>query len=405
MTNSLHRIDLFDPAVFSDGPPHEAFDRLRSETPVYWNARESERDGGFWALTRHADILHVSRDTETFTSSLGFAVPRKSADEAARFGDNIMYRDPPEHTQHRKPLNRTFTPKAMNDFEPGVRDLTRAILDKALALGSFDLIPHIAAELPAQVVCWVIGIPDEDRGQIVKWAPNVFFNRDGSPEGEQRFFAAIQGIMGYSQKIKTDKRACPADDVMSLLLAAEVNGCPMSEGTLDHWFFAFAQAGFETTHTLIAQGLNFLLQRPDLVDLLVAEPDRIPKIIEEMLRFHTPVNMMARTTTRDTEIAGQPIAAGQYVTMWYSAANRDPEVFDRPHQFIPDRSPNNHLAFGGTGSPHYCLGAHLARLEMRVLLEELVERKFPMRVVGPAVRYRGMFINALKSLPVEVTTR
>ena len=398
MSIHLEQVDLFDPELFRDGPPHDVFDRLRRETPVYWNVRQDDPDGGFWALTRYADVVTVSRDPARFTSSQGFSAPREPRTNPAFF-ENIMYRDPPDHTQHRKPLNRAFTPRAMVDLEGRVRSITLQIIDEVWAMDRFDWVPNVAAQLPARVVASVIGVPDVDHGKLVEWASDIF-GRDGSPEASGRFNDAVGSIMGYAEHLKVTKRSCPADDVMSSLLEAEVNGSPLSETTLSMWFLTLAQAGFETTHTLIAQGLLVLSDRPALRDRMTRERDIIPRVVEEMLRFITPVNMMARTAVEDVELNGHLIRAGQYVTMWYSAANRDPDVFDAPHHFDPDRSPNNHQAFGALGSPHYCLGAHLARLEMRVLLEELATRGFPFDVDGPAERMPGVFMNALAHLPV-----
>jgi cholest-4-en-3-one 26-monooxygenase len=399
MSLTTDRIDLFDPATFAAGPPHELFDVLRREAPVYWNPREDDPDGGFWALTRHADVVAVSRDPARFTSSHGFAAPRREPDNPA-FYENIMYRDPPGHTDHRRPLNRTFTPKAMGDFEPMVRTITRQILDGLAGLSEFDWVPRVAAELPARVVASVIGVPEADQGKVVEWASDIF-GRDGTPERDARFAAAVGGIMQYAGALTAEKRACPVHDVMSLLTETEVAGAPLSDLTLHMWFLSLAQAGFETTHTLIAQSMLLLSVRPDLRERLIQDPGTIPRCVEELLRYITPVNMMARTATEDIELHGTQIHKGQYVTMWYCATNRDPEVFEAPHEFRVDRGTTSQQAFGAAGSPHYCLGAHLARLEMRVLLEELVSRGVPFEVSGPAVRVPGVFLNALAELPVR----
>jgi cholest-4-en-3-one 26-monooxygenase len=398
MSVHVDAVDLFDPELFRDGPPHEVFDRLRREEPVFWNAREGDPDGGFWALTRYADVVRVSRDPATFTSSLGFSAPREVPANPA-FAENIMYRDPPDHTRHRKPLNRAFTPRAMADLEQQVRAIAVQILDQVSTMDRFDWVPDVAAQLPARVVASVIGVPEVDHGRLVEWA-SAIFGRDGSAEASARFNTAVAGIMSYAEQLKTEKRSCPADDVMSALLEARVDGAPLSETALSMWFLTLAQAGFETTHTLIAQGMLLLSDRPEWRERMSVDDDVIPRVVEEMLRFVTPVNMMARTAVEDVELDGATMRAGQYVTMWYCATNRDPEVFDAPHEFDPDRSPNNHQAFGALGSPHYCLGAHLARLEMRVLLEELARRRFPFEVAGPAERVPGVFMNALACLPM-----
>jgi cholest-4-en-3-one 26-monooxygenase len=401
MTIGVSGIDLLDPELFGYGPPHDIFDQLRREVPVYWNVRETEPDGGLWVLTRYADVAAVSRDSERFTSSFGFALPREP--HGPVFSENIMFRDPPDHTKHRRPLNRSFTPKAMIDLEELVRAIVLEILESLDSSDTFDWVPRVAAELPARVVASIVGVPETDHSKLVEWASDIF-GRDGSPASNVRFNSAVTAIMGYAETLKVIKRSCPGDDVMSLLLATEIDGKPMTETALSMWFLTLAQAGFETTHTLIAQGMLVLSERSDIRKRLVNDREAVPRAVEELLRFVAPVNLMARTALEDVEMNGEVIRAGQYVTMWYCAANRDPEVFENPHDFDIDRSPNPHQAFGASGSPHYCLGAHLARLEMRVLLEELAATDFPYEVVGPPERAPGVFMNALRHLPMAKQT-
>jgi cholest-4-en-3-one 26-monooxygenase len=400
VTATTHeQIDLWDAELFRGGPPHAVFDRLRAESPLHWSVNPDDPDGGFWSLTRHADILVVSRDAERFTNSAGFTAPRRVAADSGPFADNIMYRDPPVHTAHRKPLNRAFTPKAMTEIEDRVRAVVVEVLDGLEGRANFDWVPEVAAEIPARVVASVIGVPEEDHGNIVEWASSIFGN-DGSPESAVRFGGAVQGIMSYASTLVSTRRAQPSEDIMTLLLSAQVDGEPLTDGVLQMWFLSLAQAGFETTHTLIAQGMVLLDAMPELRARLTDDPDAVNPAVEEFLRYVTPVNLMARTATCDVEMHGQTIRKGQYVCMWYVAANRDPEVFTDPHVFDLDRRPNVHQAFGAAGSPHYCIGAHLARLEMRILLEELVARGFPYRVDGPAERMGSVFMNALMHLPV-----
>jgi cholest-4-en-3-one 26-monooxygenase len=393
------QVDLWDEELFRDGPPFAVFDRLRSQSPLHWSEHEEDPDGGFWSLTRHDDIRMVSRDSESFTNAVGFSVPRRGGTEIGVFADNIMYRDPPDHTAHRKPLNRAFTPKAMSAIEEQVRGVVVSVLDGLEGRSDFDWVPEVAAQIPARVVASVIGVPEADHANIVEWASSIFGN-DGSAESMARFGVAVQGIMSYAGTLISTRRAQPSEDIMTLLLSAQVDDEPLTDGVLQMWFLTLAQAGFETTHTLIAQGMAVLDALPDLQARLTADPGAVEPAVEEMLRYISPVNLMARTATRDVEMHGRTIRPGQYVCMWYVAANRDPEVFADAHRFDLDRRPNPHQAFGATGSPHYCLGAHLARLEMRVLLEELVARGFPYRVDGPSERMSSVFMNALVHLPV-----
>jgi cytochrome P450 len=396
------QVDLWDPGLFRNGPPLEIFDRLRVEAPLHWSPRADDPDGGFWSLTRHADVQALSRDYARFTNKLGTGVPRYSAGEMAHWGDNIMYRDPPDHTAHRKPVNRLLSPKAVNELAGMVRSVVVGLLDGLEGRDRFDWVPEVAAEIPARVVAFFIGIPQEDHGNIVTWASNVFGN-DGTPEATARWQDAIQAIMAYGANLVSTRRAQPSDDVMTILLSTQVDGQPLTDDVLLNWFLALNQAGFETTHTLIAQGMVLLDEFPDLRERLAADRAAIGPAVEEMLRYITPVNFMARTATQDVELHGRTIRHGQYVCLWYSAANRDPEVFVDPHRFVVDRSPNPHQSFGAAGAPHYCIGAYLARLEMRILLEELADRGFPFRLDGPPERAPGVWINALKHLPVTRT--
>jgi cholest-4-en-3-one 26-monooxygenase len=394
-------IDLWDLDLFQDGPPHEIFDRLRAAAPLHWSPRPGDPDGGFWSVTRYADVHALSRDHSRFTNTDGFTFPRRTGDHGP-FVNNIMYRDPPAHTAHRKPLNRSFTPKAMLEIEAQVRAVVVGVIDRLDGRVSFDWVPEVAAEIPARVVASIIGVPEEDHGNLVEWASSIF-GQDGSPEATARFQQAVGSVMGYGKTLVSARRAKPSDDIMTLLLSAEVDGAPLTDAVMEMWFVTLTGAGFETTHTAIAQGMVLLDSMPDLRQRLIADRGAITSAVEELLRYITPVNFMARTATEDVDLHGETIRKGQYVCLWYAAANRDPEVFADPHRFDPDRTPNAHQAFGAMGSPHYCLGAHLARLELRILLEEMAVRGFPWRVTGPAERLRSPFMNALKKLPVALT--
>jgi cholest-4-en-3-one 26-monooxygenase len=393
--------DLWNPDLFEDGPPHAIFDGLRTTDPVYWNP-PSRGSSGFWVLTRFSDTMTVSRDTTNFTSSFGFTDVQADPGHVAFFADNIMYRDPPGHTAHRSPIARMFTRNAMSGLLDRVRSIVIEVLDALPTQGEFDWVSRVAAEIPSRVVSDVLGVPSEDHRLLVEWANDIFC-RDSSEETETRYQAAVQGIIGYVGPFKRTKLDSPDGNVMSVLMSTEVDGSVLTDPVLDQWFLALSQAGFETTHTLIAQGTLMLLEQRDLLDTLEST-ETISSATEEMLRYIAPVNFMGRTATQDVELQGKTIRAGEYVTMWYSAANRDPSAFPEPHSIDLKRKQNNHQAFGAPGSPHYCLGAHLARLEMRILLEELLARGFPYELADPAERKRGVFMNALKRLPVRPVT-
>jgi cholest-4-en-3-one 26-monooxygenase len=398
--SNTEAIDLWNLDLFESGPPHAIFDLLRAADPLHWSPRPGELDEGFWSVTRYADVHALSRDYVRFTNTEGFTYPRRTGDHGP-FVDNIMYRDPPAHTVHRKPLNRSFTPKAMLDIEDQVRAVVVSVIDRLDGRTSFDWVSEVAAEIPARVVASIIGVPDQDHGNLVEWASDIFGN-DGSPDAMARFQQAVGSVMGYGKTLVSTRRAQPSDDIMTLLLSAEVDGAPMTDAVMEMWFVTLTGAGFETTHTAIAQGMLLLDSMPDLRQRLTGDREAIPTVVEELLRYVTPVNFMARTATEDVELHGQMIRKGQYVCLWFAAANRDPEVFVDPHRFDPDRKPNPHQAFGAMGSPHYCLGAHLARLELRILIEEMAARGFPWRLDGQVERPRGPFMNALRRVPVAL---
>ena len=341
----------------------------------------------------------MSRDAARFTSTLGFTVPREREIDPV-LSQGVMYRDPPDCVRHRKPLTRFFTMNAMAGCDRTVRAIVLQVLDEVSDLDEFDFVEKVAAEIPARTVARLVGMPDADHGKLVEWAYGLF-SRDWGGDGYQRFEEASAAIAEYAAWFIEEKRTDPGDDVTSALLEVHLDGEPLSSTVIDMWFHSLVGAGFETTHTLIAQGLVLLDELPELRERLTQDEGAIPNTIEEMLRFICPVNMLARTAVVDVELDGQLISAGNYVTMWFPAANRDPAVFDDPHTFDIDRMPNRHQAFGAAGSAHYCLGANLAKLEMRVLLEELAARDFPFELAGEPVNTPGMFMNSLSHVPVR----
>jgi cholest-4-en-3-one 26-monooxygenase len=403
MTTGPDPAALADLRNWADGPPHALFDQLRAAGPVHWVPGEwgTQDSGGYWAVLSHAGVMEVARAAETYTSTRGAAYPN-FAEEVADGGHNMMFQDDPRHHRLRVLAGRTFSPRVVARFDDWVRSITAEAVDAAYAKGRFDVVADVASVIPARVIAELMGVPVEDRELVVSWSKAIF-QRD-TPEGRAAAGKAMGGLLEYSMTLRDRKRAEPGVDVVSEIIATEGEGGGMTEDEYKHFIMLLLAAGFETTHTLMAQTVRMLLEDEDIdasARAAVAHGG-VKALGEEFLRMVSPAMNMARYATCDTTLAGREVRAGQAVVMWFIAANRDHEVFADPHRFVADREPNNHVAFGPRGSPHYCLGHALGRLEGRVLLEDLLARP-RLRQTGPAVRSGGVFINGLKALPVEVT--
>jgi cholest-4-en-3-one 26-monooxygenase len=401
----LAEIDLLSADAFIEGVPHEWFTYLREHAPLY---RHPEPNGpGFWVVTRYDDVVALNRDWETNSSDqdhggvVGLAEPEEDVN-FEQGGKLMLTMDPPDHTRYRKLVNKGFTPRMIGALEPHIRELAANIVDAAVSRGTCDFVTDIAAELPLEAIAELIGVPLEDRHKIFDWSNRMIGSED--PEylvsAEATTTAQIEMFM-YAQQLADDRRAEPRDDIVTKLLEAEVDGDKLSELDFNLFFLLLAVAGNETTRNAISHGLDALLQHPDQYQLLVDDPGRVAPATEEILRWASPVMYFRRNTTRDHDMRGEHIQAGDKVSLWYISANRDDEVFDDPFRFDVTRDPNPHIAFGG-GGPHFCLGASLARLEIRVLFEELVQRAPRISAVHGAQRLRSNFINGIKHLPVAI---
>ncbi|MGH9209662.1 MAG: cytochrome P450 [Acidimicrobiales bacterium] len=403
----IDQIDLLDRDRFTEGIPHEWFTWLRENAPVY---HHDEPGGpGFWVITKHADVIACNRDAQTFSSAAAYGgvvglegpvAPPPGAEGVARM---MLYMDPPDHTRYRKLVNRGFTPRMIAALEVHVREMTARILDEAVAKQDCDFVVDIAAELPLEVIAELIGVPHEDRHKLFDWSNRLVGSED--PEyivsAEETLEAQIEMFM-YAQELGEQRRAEARDDIVSTLLEAEIDGDRLDAMDFNMFFMLLAVAGNETTRNAIAHGMNAFLEHPDQYQLLAADPEgRIHGATEEILRWASPVMYFRRNVQRDVEVRGQAIKAGDKVSLWYISANRDDEVFDDPFTFDIQRDPNPHIAFGG-GGPHFCLGAQLARLEIRVLFQELVTRVPRVEPLGQPDRLRSNFIGGIKHLPVRL---
>ncbi|MCS3835697.1 cholest-4-en-3-one 26-monooxygenase [Pseudomonas sp. JAI111] len=389
-------LDLVDPATFAEGPPHTYFDYLRAQDPCH--LQDDPRGGKLWSLTRHADIRALSMDKERFTSAFGFLYPNVPA--GTRGEDNLMFTDGPRHARLRSFLAGSFSPRVVAQFDHWIREICVAIVSKVKTVGSFDAIAEIAAELPAQVIASILGVPNEDRHNIVTWATALFGRMD--PEiGIQGYMAARTQVEAYALELRELKRKQPGADMATELMLATAADGPITDGEYQQSVYSLMIAGFETTHTLIAQSLLLMASDPDVQRQVDEAPrESLREVIDEFLRVVSPVNHMGRTALQDVEIHGKQIKKGDFVMMWYAAGNRDPEVYQDPHRYNYRRDRKGHIAFGGGGA-HFCIGAHLARLEVEILLDEFRKAGLKLELDGAPQRAIDVAINAIRRLPMK----
>ena len=390
-------LDLFDLGMFADGPPHEVFRRLRDEAPVCFLG---EPNGpGFWAVTCYDDVVAVSRDAATFTSEPRVFI--EDPDQPAGDEHLMINVDPPRHTKLRKIVNRGFTPRQVAVLEPRIRETVVGLLNAAREQGEFDLVHDVAVELPLQVIAELVGVPQEDRHRV--FALTEIMMSVGDPDlghTVEDARAAITEMFTYVDALANERTGNPGDDLLSLILRADVDVEALTPLETDFFFMLLMNAGSETTRNLITGGMLALFDHPDDRARLQSDLTLVPSAIEEMLRWVTPVMHFRRTAAHDVELGGKIIRAGDKVVLWYSSANRDERTFPNAEVFDVARTPNEHVAFGA-GGPHFCLGASLARLEARVMFEELLARIPTLAPAGPVVRLGSNFINGIKSLPVR----
>jgi cytochrome P450 len=398
----LTGINLKDPAFFVPGVPHDVFRRLRHEAPVYWNPEPEEWEPGFWALTRYEDVVAVSKNPGLFSSQLGghqisYPPGIEYNQVTAAIVGNMIGMDPPAHNTYRKLVSPSFTAAAVKKMEPAIRAVVVSILDRVASLGACQFVSTVAAELPLIVLCDLLGVPQEDRHLLFGWTQRLTdFSNDPAD-----FLAAYGELFAYGQGLVERRRQEPTGDLMSIMARAEIDGQQIDQQLMDGFFLLLVIAGNETTRNTISGGLLALIEHPEQRRLLLDDPSLIPSAVEEMLRWVTPVIHFRRTATADTEIRGQAIQRGDKVVMWYPAANRDEAVFDQPDVFDVRRKPNDHIAFGE--GQHFCLGAWLARLELRVMFEELLRRLPDIELTGAVKRLPSYFLAGITEMPVRFT--
>lgn len=409
---ALADINLWDKDRFVEGVPHDWFETLRREAPVFWHEGDASFDGPqgsagpFWCVTGYDDVVTVNRDNATFSSAARLVFMWDPDDENLEQQRLLMLNmDPPLHTRYRRLINKGFTPRMVSELETTMRKRTREIIDRVAEKGECDFVTEVAAELPLQVIADLMGVPQDDRHKLFEWS-NRMIGADDPEYGitEEIAQQASMELYAYAAQLAEEKRANPKDDLISVLTTAEVDGERLSGLEIDLFFLLLSVAGNETTRNLISHGMVDLLNNPDQLEKVRANRALLPGTVEEMLRYASPVMHFRRTATTDVELSGQPIKAGDKVVIWYISANRDEKIFADPYTFDIERTPNEHVAFGG-GGPHFCLGANLARLEITVMFDEVLDRLDDIELTAPVSRLRSNFINGLKHIPLKFTVK
>ncbi len=388
-------IHLLDGAFYA-GDPHPAFDWMRAHEPVYRDA-----EGGVWGVTLHADVMRVSKDPASFCN-------RHSMRPDAPPVPSLINLDDPAHKRRRNLVNRGFTPRSVAALEPRIREIVGGLIDRVAPLGRCDFVRDLAAPLPLIVIGDLLGVEEADRDDLLRWSDDLIGGTSvtAAPEAADAAMQAFAEYADYNARVVADRRRRPREDLVTALVEAEIEGERLDDEEILHDSLLILVGGDETTRHVISGGMEQLVRNPDQRKKLLADPAGIPTAVEEMLRWVTPIQNMNRTATRDLELRGARIREGDKLLLLYVAANRDERVFRDPHVFDVERRPNDHVAFGGYGA-HFCMGAPLARLELRVMFEELLRRlpDLELEGEGPLPRRHSNFITGIEAMPVTFTAR
>ncbi|MGH9055632.1 MAG: cytochrome P450 [Acidimicrobiales bacterium] len=427
---------MFDPRTYEAGVPYDTFRRLRAETPVAWIDEPAvlgwPAGPGYWAVTAHADVKAVLRDAATYSSAAGATQIRDyQPDDLAYVRRQMLNMDGREHARIRRLVSAAFTPRAVRALDEAIGQRAALLVAQVEDREEFDFVTDLAADLPVSTLAAVLGVPDSDRYLLYDWSNRVIGYQDDdyaasavtdastvspmaraalgsrpSPDRDGRMpnprsREGMPDLYAYAHALAVYKRRHPGADVMSLLLQAQDESGAISDEEFENLFWLFAVAGNETLRNGMPGAMSALLDHPDQYRRLIADPGLVPLAVEESLRWWPPVMHFRRTATCDISVAGVPIGAGDKVVVYHASANRDEKVFDRPDDFVVDRQPNDHVSFGY--GPHFCLGAHLARSQMRALLFQVVTSLPELERAGPPVRLTSNFQNGLKHLLVRTT--
>jgi cytochrome P450 len=399
---------LSDPDFFIDHDPHPLWRELRENDPIHWT---DDSRKGYWSITRYDDIVDVVSKPTVFSSAYIFALPSSPDLEQLTpamlgSGESMLMTDPPLHAVMRRAFNRLMLPRAVGRFEAPGPQLVREILDEAMLSGECDFVVDVAARMPMAFICEIMAIPRSDWPKMFKWANMVagYEDPEYQVESGSPFDTRQQGSrqMGnYCRNTALTRRGGAGEDLLSALGNATLNGRPLTNSELGQNGLLYAGAGLETTRNAISAGLLALLEHPAQLDLLLEHPEIMPIAIEEILRWTSPVTHFARVATQDTELSGKRIRAGDRVALWFPSGNRDEAVFENPYTFNLRRAPNEHIVF--SKGEHFCGGAHLARLELRLTLQELLPRIKRIELAGKVERLRSNFLAGIKHMPVRFT--
>jgi cytochrome P450 len=412
VVQDLSNVDIASPEVYERGVPHEAFKLLREHDPVHWHPWPWT-GGGFWALTKYEDVVSTAKDWATFSSAKGHIYLWELDDEALEVRRSMIETDPPDHTRLRRIVSSTFTPRKVREYEENTRRIASELLDAIIEQGEVDLVEALTAPMPINVLVAILGVPDKDAPYMIELTDHLVEGTTDKPLDPHAYgnttplhllpfnSPAAFALFEYGRRLGEQRRAEPGDDLVSRLVTAESNGDRLTDAEFCNFFQLLAFAGNETTRTAMSQGMLTFMQFPEQLARVAVDPELVASATEEVLRWTSPIYSFRRTAMRDTEIRGVPIRAGDKVVLWYVSANFDEEIFTDPYVFDVGRKERESTTFG-IGGPHYCLGAWLARLEIRVLLEEIVRRGIRFELTGEPVRMRSNFVNGLYHLPARV---
>ena len=395
----LDTLDLSQPAMFVDGPPHELFARMRAEAPVHRNRSSHPKIDDFWSITRATDIEMISKHATLFSAhEKGIWMRPDASAPLDMLRNMVIFKDPPEHSRYRKLIQVAFTPRTIAHLEHSVRTQVNEILDRACESGSMDVVRDLSLPVPLTVITDLLGAPRSDIDQLERWTAKLDTGIDNVELGYS--MEAMMEMGAYLGDLIPSQIG--TDSLVGLLAGVEVDGDRLNEEELLMFFAILVFAGNDTTRNATSTGVLSLTENPDQLAALAADPSLIPNAVEEILRWSTPLNYFARTALEDTSIRGVDIAAGDLLLMWYASGSRDEEILPGADRFDVLRPVEYHQAFGG-GGRHFCLGAGLARLELRVIFEEVTRRIREPRITGPVVRHCTTWVNGYDSIPIAFT--
>jgi cholest-4-en-3-one 26-monooxygenase len=392
--------DFTDPDLYARRVPNEEFAELRRAAPIWWMEQPDcgFDDGGCWVVSKHADIVEISRNSDLFGSWENTAIIRHGADikESIDLQRLILLNiDPPQHTKLRQIVSRGFTPRAIGNLKDRLAERAQSIVQTAIDKGSGDFVADVACELPLQAIADLIGVPQEDRLKIFEWS-NTMVGYDDPEFGDAGAIAAAE-LVGYAMAMAEDRKASPREDIITRLVTAEIDGDHLSSDEFGYFVILMSVAGNETTRNAISHGMLAFFDHPDQWELY--RELRPATAADEIVRWATPVTVFQRTAKADTVIGGQEIKKGQRLGLFYRSANFDEDVFENAVKFDVRRDPNPHLGFGGTGA-HYCIGVNLARMEIDLIFNAIADAMPNIALAGEAERLRSGWLNGIKRLPV-----